>query len=238
MKKLLTIALSAVLTGVPILIMATSAWANDMAKDEDRLKDCGTVLQEILDVPSDIPQQLLDKADCVIVFPDVVKAAFLVGGSYGRGAMVCRTGANYSGPWGSPSMMALEGGSFGLQIGGEASDLVLLVMNDAGVNSILKDKVKLGTDASVAAGPTGRDLQADTTPTFRAEILSYSRSKGAFAGISLEGSTLRPDNDANARVYGRKIPARELVLNDTVKAPAAAQPFLAVLKQHTPKHVA
>lgn len=237
MKKLLTMALSAVLIGLPALIMATSAWANDEARDADRLKNCGTVLQEILDVPSDIPQQLLDKADCIIVFPSVVKAAFLVGGSYGRGAMVCRTGANYSSAWGAPSMMALEGGSFGLQIGGEASDLILLVMNDAGANSILNDKVKLGTDASVAAGPVGRDLQADTTPTFRAEILSYSRSKGAFAGISLEGSTLRPDNDANARLYGRKIPAREIVLADTVQAPPAAQGFLAVLKQHTPKHV-
>ena len=134
-------------------------------------------------------------------------------------------------------MMALEGGSFGLQIGGQATDFILLVMNDAGANSILRDKVKLGADASIAAGPKGRDLQADTTPTLRAEILSYSRSKGVFAGISLEGSTLRPDNDANARLYGRKIPAREIVLADTVQPPPAAQGFLAVLKQHTPKHV-
>lgn len=237
MKKLLTMALSGVLMGLPALIMATSAWANDEARDAERLKNCGTVLQEILDVPDDIPQQLLDKADCIIIFPDVVKAAFLVGGSYGRGAMVCRTGANYSGSWGAPSMMALEGGSFGLQIGGQATDFILLVMNDAGANSILRDKVKLGADASIAAGPKGRDLQADTTPTFRAEILSYSRSKGVFAGISLEGSTLRPDNDANARLYGRKIPAREIVLADTVTAPPDAQPFLAVLKEHTPKHV-
>lgn len=237
MKNLLTWALAAVLTGAPVLMTATSARANDKQKDEERLQNSGVVLQEILDVPEDIPHQLLDKADCVIVFPSVLKAAFLVGGQYGRGAMVCRTGAEFDGSWGAPTMMALEGGSFGLQLGGQATDFVLLVMNDAGAKSILNDKVKLGADASVAAGPKGRDLEADTTVNLRAEILSYSRTKGAFAGISLEGSTIRPDKDANRRLYGKDISAREITLAGTVKPPASAAAFLATLTRYTPKHV-
>lgn len=237
MKKLVPLALTTIFAALILSIASTSTWANDKQKDEERLQNSGIVLQEILDVPEDIPQQLLDKADCIVVFPSVVKAAFLVGGQYGRGAMVCRGGAQFDGAWGAPTMMALEGGSFGLQIGGQATDFVLLVMNDAGAKSILNDKVKLGADASVAAGPKGRDLEADTTVNFRAEILSYSRAKGVFAGISLEGSTIRPDNDANKRLYGKEIPAREIALAGNVQPPAAAQPFLTTLKQHTPKHV-
>ena len=158
---------------------------------------------EILDIPDDIPQDLLDKARCVIVFPSVVKAAFIVGGSYGRGVMTCRTHKDYTGPWGAPTMMALEGGSVGLQIGGQATDFVILVMNNRGADSVLHSKVKLGGDASIAAGPKGRDASAETDVTMRAEMLSYSRARGVFAGISLEGSTVRPDNDANKRVYGK-----------------------------------
>jgi lipid-binding SYLF domain-containing protein len=193
-------------------------------------------LKEILDVPDDIPQDLLDKADCVVVFPSVLKAAFIVGGSYGRGAMTCRKGENYNGPWGPPSMMALEGGSFGLQIGGQATDFVLLVMNDRGANGILSSKVKLGGDASVAAGPVGRDASAETDASLRAEILSYSRARGVFAGISLEGSTVRPDGDANERIYGRKIPAKDIVLHDEVPVPPSAQQMTAILNGRTPRH--
>jgi len=234
MRKFLTCLSSILLAVLPLL--AEVANASDQTKDDDRLRNCGTVLKEILDVPDDIPQDLLDKADCVVVFPSVLKAAFIVGGSYGRGAMLCRRGEDFKGPWGAPTMMALEGGSFGLQIGGEATDFVLLVMNDRGARGILASKVKLGGDASVAAGPVGRDASADTDATLRAEILSYSRARGLFAGVSLEGSTIRPDNGDNRRVYGRKIPAREIVLSGTVAVPPAAEQLIATLDAKTSKH--
>ncbi len=230
MKKALMCAM------VALLVLAAASRGDDKEKDEDRLQNCGTVLKEILDVPDDIPQDLLDKADCVVVFPSVLKAAFIVGGSYGRGAMSCRKGENYNGPWGPPSMMALEGGSFGLQIGGQATDFVLLVMNDRGANGILSSKVKLGGDASVAAGPVGRDASAETDASLRAEILSYSRARGVFAGISLEGSTVRPDGDANERIYGRKIPAKDIVLHDEAPVPPSAQQMTATLNARTPRH--
>jgi lipid-binding SYLF domain-containing protein len=168
------------------------------------------------------------------VFPSVVKAAFIVGGSYGRGVMVCRSGKDFSGPWGAPTMMALEGGSFGLQIGGQATDFVILVMNGRGAESVLHSKVKLGADASIAAGPKGRDAQAATDVTFRAEMLSYSRARGVFAGVSLEGSTLRPDNDANRRLYGRDINAEQIITESKVEAPQAARQLIAVLQKATP----
>jgi lipid-binding SYLF domain-containing protein len=231
MKKILAHAL----TGL-ILLAATPAWSDDKSKDQDRLKNCGTVLKEILDIPDDVPRDLLDKADCVVIFPSVLKAAFLVGGSYGRGAMTCRRGKNFSGSWGAPTMMALEGGSFGLQLGGEATDFVLLVMNDRGANGILSSKVKLGGDASAAAGPKGREASAETDVTLRAEILSYSRARGLFAGISLEGSTIRPDNDANERIYGRKIPAKEIALSGTTRVPLSARQLISTLNAKTPKH--
>jgi lipid-binding SYLF domain-containing protein len=212
------------------------AWAANKDKDEDRLKDCGVVLKEILNIPDDIPQGLLDKADCVVVYPSVVKAAFVVGGSYGRGAMTCRRGENFTGLWGAPTMMALEGGSFGFQIGGQATDFVLLVMNEGGARGILAGKVKLGGDASVAAGPVGRDASAETDVTLRSEILSYSRSRGLFAGISLEGSTIRPDNKANEQVYGKKLEAKQIVLSDEVKVLAAAEQLVSTLDTKTPHH--
>src|SRR5712692_9477981 len=234
MRKLLTYLSSILLAAVPLLAGVASASAQ--TKVDDRLKDSGTVLKEILDVPDSIPQKLLDKADCVVVFPSVLKAAFIVGGSDGRGAMSCRKGENFRGPWGAPTMMALEGGSFGFQIGGEATDFVLLVMNERGASGILASKVKLGGDASVAAGPVGRDASADTDATLRAEILSYSRARGLFAGVSLEGSTIRPDNGDNRRVYGRKIPARDIVLAGAVAAPPAAEQLISTLDAKTPKH--
>jgi lipid-binding SYLF domain-containing protein len=232
MKKIMfTCALSA------LMLVAVSGWADDAVKDQDRLQTSGTVLHEILNVPDDIPQDLLDKADCVVVFPSVLKAAFIVGASYGRGAMTCRMGENFNGPWGAPSMMALEGGSVGFQIGGQATDFVLLVMNDRGANGILSSKVKLGGDASVAAGPVGRDASAETDVSLRAEILSYSRARGIFAGVSLEGSTIRPDNDANARIYGEKLSAKDIVLAHETAVPPSAHSLIATLNARTPKHV-
>jgi lipid-binding SYLF domain-containing protein len=206
-------------------------------KETDRLQNCGTVLKEILDIPDDIPQDLLDKADCVIVYPSVLKAAFVIGGSYGRGAMTCRTGEHYTGPWSAPTMMALEGGSVGFQLGGQATDFVLLVMNGRGAHSILSSKVKLGADASVAAGPKGRNAQAATDVTLRAEVLSYSRARGLFAGISLEGSTVRPDNDANERIYGKKLEAESIVFKGAVAVPPAAQRLVSYLNQKSPKNL-
>ena len=205
-------------------------------KEQKRLENSGVVMQEIMNTPENIPQEVLEKADCVIVFPSVLKAAFVVGGSYGRGAMVCRTGKNFRGPWGAPAMYALEGGSIGFQIGGQATDLVLLVMNDRGASSILSSKVKLGADASIAAGPVGRDASADTDAYLRAEVLSYSRSRGLFAGVSLEGSTLRPDDDATADVYGRKLTARQIVLGGKIGVPLSGRHLVAVLQKSAPRN--
>jgi lipid-binding SYLF domain-containing protein len=203
--------------------------------EQDRLQNAGKVMQEILNVSDDIPQDLLDKARCVVVMPSVLKAAFVVGGSYGRGTMVCRTGKDFTGPWGAPAMYALEGGSVGLQIGGEATDFVFLVMNDRGAGSLLHTKVKLGADASIAAGPKGRSAAADTDAYLRAEILSYSRARGAFAGISLEGSTLRPDNDANHRLYGNTADAAAIISGADVSAPSAANDLIAALQKSSPQ---
>jgi len=202
---------------------------------QDRLENAGQVMQEILQVPDDIPRDLLDKARCVIVMPSVLKAAFVVGGSYGRGTMVCRTGKDFTGPWGAPAMYALEGGSVGLQIGGEATDFVFLVMNDRGADSLLRTKVKLGADASVAAGPKGRTASADTDAYMRSEILAYSRSRGIFAGISLEDSTLRPDGEGNRDLYGREISAAEIIRESSVQAPEAVQNLNAALQKASPE---
>src|SRR5438309_3281908 len=234
MKKITTYLMSILFVALPVL--SSPALAADHEKDEDRLKNSGIVLKEILDVPDDIPQDLLDKADCVVVFPSVLKAAFIVGGSYGRGAMSCRKVENFTGPWGAPTMMALEGGSFGFQIGGEATDFVLLVMNERGASGILSSKVKLGADASVAAGPVGRTASAETDATLRADILSYSRARGAFVGVALEGSTIRPDNGANKQIYGQEVPARQIVLSGHVAAPPSAERLISTLDSRTPKH--
>jgi lipid-binding SYLF domain-containing protein len=230
LKRVLSPLLALAMIGLPL------SAAQDK-KEADRLDNCGTVLKEILDIPDDIPQDLLDKAECVIVYPSVLKAAFVIGGSYGRGAMTCRTGEHYTGPWSAPTMMALEGGSIGFQIGGQATDFVLLVMNARGARSILSSKVKLGADASVAAGPKGRTANASTDVTLRAEVLSYSRARGLFAGISLEGSTVRPDNDANERVYGKKLEAESIVLKGAVAVPPPAQKMVAYLNRHSPKNL-
>jgi lipid-binding SYLF domain-containing protein len=205
--------------------------------EQDRLKHSGEVLSEILNMPDGVPKYWLDRAECVVIFPSVKKFAIGVGGSYGRGAMSCRGGASFTGPWGPPSMYALEGGNIGFQLGGQATDFVLLVVNTKGVSSILKSQVKLGGEASVAVGPKGRDAEAATDATMHAEILTYSRSRGLFAGISLEGSTLRQDNGANEKIYGRKITAREIVLQHMVGAPAGGRQMLAALEKASPRNL-
>jgi lipid-binding SYLF domain-containing protein len=226
-KKVLALAVAAV-TGL-------SAYGQSAQKEIDRVKDAGHVLSEIMNIPDNIPQSVIDKAYCVVVLPSVLKAAFIVGGSYGRGVMTCRGGANLDGRWGTPTMMALEGGSFGLQIGGQATDFVLLLMTSRSAHAILNSKVKLGVDASAAAGPVGRNAQAATDVTMRAEILSYSRARGLFAGISLEGSTLRADNEANKRLYGKDVTAQQIVFEHAVAPPPAASQLLAVLDKRSPK---
>jgi SH3 domain-containing YSC84-like protein 1 len=222
--------------GVSVLALAGTVFAQAMNKEQERLQNCGVVMSEIINIPDNIPQDLLVKAECVVVFPSLTKVAFGVGGSYARGAMVCRTGPHFNGPWGAPAMYALEGGSFGAQIGAEATDVVLLVMNDRGMSSILDSKVKLGGDASVAAGPKGRTASAETDAYMRAEILSYSRARGLFAGVSLEGSTIRPDNDASADVYGRKITAREIVMGGRTRTPATGRHLVNVLEKSAPRN--
>ena len=230
MRKALSILATIALVGLPL----TTGLAD--TKEQERLENCGAVLEEIMNVPDDIPANLIDKAECVVVLPSVVKFAFVFGGSYGRGAMTCRSGEHFTGPWGAPTMMALEGGSFGFQLGGQATDFVILVMNPRGATALLKNKVKLGADASAAAGPKGRYAEASTDVTLRAEMLTYSRSRGLFAGVSLEGSTLRPDNGANEEVYGKKIAATDIVLKGAVPTPASAQKLIATLTKFSPRN--
>ncbi len=228
MKKLLVVLLA--------LASAQLSFAAGNDKEVDRLKDAGQVLKEILNIPDDIPSDLLDRAECVIVMPSVVKLAIGIGGSYGRGAMVCRSGQHFTGGWSAPAMYALEGGNIGFQLGGQATDFVLLVMNPRGAESLMGSKVKLGADAAAAAGPKGRTSTAATDVAMRAEILSYSRSRGLFAGISLEGSSLRPDNGANEKLYGRKLTAKEILREGKVGTPAAAQQLDAELTKASPKN--
>lgn len=229
MRKLVAL-LTAVLMSLPVM-------AADESKEQKRLEECGQVLKEILDIPDDIPKDLLDKAECVIVIPSVKKVAIGIGGSFGRGAISCRTGEHWTGPWSAPAMFALEGANIGLQLGGQATDFVLLVMNPKGANSILGSKVKLGADASAAGGPKGRTAAAQTDIVMRAEILTYSRSRGLFAGVSLEGSTLRADNRANRKLYGRELSARNIVREQEVGVPAAGQKMVSLLSQHSPKNL-
>jgi lipid-binding SYLF domain-containing protein len=215
-----------------VLVLAAPALAQE--KERERVENAGKVMQEILNAPDGIPQSVLDKADCVVVLPSVVKFAIGIGGSYGRGVMTCRGGSDFKGKWGTPTMMALEGGSAGLQLGGQATDFILLLMSPKSASSILSSKVKLGGDASAAAGPVGRNASAETDVTMRAEILSYSRARGLFAGVSLQGSTLRPDNDANKNLYGSKMDAKDIVLKDAVQPPPSATKLLETLDKASP----
>ena len=224
------------LYGVALALLMLPVSAVAQEKEKGRLEDTGRVLTEILNIPDNIPQDLLNRAECVVVLPSVKKFAIGIGGSYGRGAMVCRSGRNFTGPWGPPAMYALEGGNIGFQLGGQATDFVLLVMNPGGARSLLKSKVKLGADASAAAGPKGRTAQAATDVVMRAEVLSYSRSKGLFAGISLEGSTLRSDGGANEKLYGRKLSATDVIAKHAVSTPAAGQQLVSVLNSKSPRN--
>ena len=236
LKRIIMLMVSATLIGLPSLIAPAQLRADNKEKDDQRLENSGTVMKEIMNIPDNIPQNLLDKAECAIVIPSVIKAAFVVGGSYGRGAMTCRSGENFNGPWSAPTMMALEGGSFGFQIGGQATDFVLLVMNERGAKAILSSKVKLGADASAAAGPKGRTAEASTDVTMRAEILSYSRARGLFAGVSLAGSTVRPDNGANSKVYKKDVSAQDIVFKGAVPVPTSGQKFISYLNKKSPKN--
>ena len=217
--------------------LATSFVSADTKAEEERLGNCSRVLKEILNIPDGIPQDLLDKAECLVAIPSVKKFAMGFGGSYGKGAMVCRSGDDFTGPWGPPAMYRLEGASIGFQLGGSATDFLLLVMNEKGAGSLLSSKVKLGADAIAAAGPKGRASEAATDAYMGAEILSYSRSKGLFAGVSLKGSTLRQDNGANEDLYGRKISAREIVLEQKVSVPSAGKSLVELLQEKSPENL-
>ena len=228
MKQIAVLSLGCLLV-LPVAI-------NAQEKEEDRVKESGQVLRDILESPDKgIPHDLVDKAECVVIYPSVKKAAFVVGGSYGRGVMTCRTGEHFTGPWSAPTMMALEGASFGFQIGGSATDFILLIMNEKGAKSVLSSKVKLGGDASAAAGPVGRTTSAETDVVMKAEILSWSRAQGLFAGVSLTGSTMRADKDANKNLYGKELTGQDIVFKHEVKAPPSASEMLAELHKISPK---
>jgi lipid-binding SYLF domain-containing protein len=229
LKRMISFLMASSLVALPLTA--------DSKKEAERLDNCGTVLKEILDIPDDIPTDLLDKAECVIVIPSVLKLAVGFSGSYGRGSMTCRTGEHFTGPWSAPAMMRLEGGGFGLQLGGQATDFVILVMNPRGAKAILKSKVKLGADAAAAAGPKGRDAAAASDVTMRAEMLTYSRSRGLFAGVSLEGSTLRQDNGANESLYGKKVSAEDIMRKGAVAVPPSGQEMIALLNKKSPKNL-
>jgi lipid-binding SYLF domain-containing protein len=220
-----------------LLAVVLALPAGAQQKENDRVRNAGVVMEEILNVPDDVPQELLDKAECVVVMPSVIKFAFVLGGNYGRGVMTCRSGRDFKGAWGAPTMMALEGGSFGAQIGGQATDYFLLVMNRRGADSILSSKVKLGAGLSAAAGPKGRDAGAATDAALRAEVLTYSRTRGLFGGAYLEGSTLRADDSANEKLYGKSISARDIVFEDMVRVPESAQALVDLLNRRSPKNL-
>ena len=218
------------------IILAFPVFAAEQTREQKRLEASGQVFKEIMDIPDGIPKDLLNKAECVIVIPSVLKFAIGFGGDFGRGAITCRTGQHFTGHWSAPALFALEGANVGLQLGGEATDFVLLVMNPKGANSILSSKVKLGADASAAAGPKGRTAAADTDIVMRAEVLSYSRSRGLFAGISLEGSTLRSDGSANKKLYGRELTAKQIVREGKVGVPASGRELVSLLNKLSPKN--
>jgi lipid-binding SYLF domain-containing protein len=225
MKKIL-------LSLVPALALALPLLAQN--READRVENAGKVMNEILNAPDSIPQSVLDRADCVAIMPSVLKFAIGIGGSFGRGVMTCRGGSDFQGPCGAPTMMRLGGASVGFQLGGQATDFVLLMMSPRSAQSILRSKVKLGADVSAAAGPVGRTASAATDVTLRAEILSYSRSRGLFGGVSLAGSTLRADNGANRSLYGKDVRAQDIVFNNAVPVPDSAKALLATLQKASP----
>ncbi|MGA3090431.1 MAG: lipid-binding SYLF domain-containing protein [Terriglobales bacterium] len=232
MKKNLLLAVLMLLCTLPV-----AAEDKKEEKVDERINQSATVMKEILGMPDGIPKDLLNRAYCVVIYPSVKKAAFIVGGSYGRGLITCRKGHGFTGSWSAPAMFALEAGSVGFQIGGQETDFVLLIMNDSGANSVMSSKVKLGGDASVAAGPVGRDAAAATDIVLKAEILSYSRAQGLFAGVSLEGSTMRSDDGANKELYGKALSAKEIVREGVVPPPPSARRLLEILRRASPRHI-
>jgi SH3 domain-containing YSC84-like protein 1 len=234
LRKVIKTTTGIFLCGLLLWVAVYGSEAGDRRKQEERLQESGKVLSEIMGMPDNIPQNLLDRAKCAVVIPNVLKAAFVVGGTFGRGAMVCRRGEDFSGTWGAPVMIGLEGASVGFQLGGESTDFVILIMNARGASSILSSKVKVGGDISAAAGPVGRTAEASTDAYMRAEMLTYSRAHGLFAGVSLDGTTLRPEGEANEALYGRKIDAKDIVRGPEPKAPEAAQRLIAQLDKASP----
>ena len=221
---------------VVVMFLACPTFAVNQSREQKRLEACGRVFKEVMDIPDGIPKDLLNKAECVVVIPSVLKLAIGIGGDFGRGAITCRTGEHFTGRWSAPALFALEGANIGFQLGGQATDFVLLVMNPKGANSIMSSKVKLGADAAAAAGPKGRTAAADTDILMRAEVLTYSRSRGLFAGISLEGSTLRSDGSANKKLYGRNLSAKEIVRQGKVGIPASGRALVSLLDKQSPKN--
>jgi SH3 domain-containing YSC84-like protein 1 len=228
MKKLISIC-------IVCLGVITSAWADSAEKEKERINASTEVLKDILEAPDKgVPMSVLDGTKCVITIPSVKKAGFIVGASYGRGVMNCRTGEDFKGPWSAPIMMATESGSVGFQIGGQETDFVILVLNSDGARAVMKSKVKLGADASIAAGPVGRTAEAATTGSMKAQMLSYSRSRGVFGGVSLSGASLRVDDDANKSLYGEKVTPQQIMKGE-VPMPAEAKPLTEELTRATEK---
>jgi lipid-binding SYLF domain-containing protein len=203
----------------------------------ERVERAAQVFKDLSNADSGLPINVLNKADCVIILPSVKKAGFIVGAQYGKGVMVCRSGANFNGHWGAPIMMQSSGGSFGFQAGGQATDFVILVMNDDGARSVMKGRAKLGAETSIAAGPVGRNAEASTTATMQAQMLSYSRAQGVFGGVSLSGTSLGPDDSDNEKLYGKKISAQEIFAG-SVHAPASATTLVSELEKSSPKNLA
>jgi lipid-binding SYLF domain-containing protein len=226
------------LTCIAILscfLVSSAVWAADNSSEEERIKASGEVIKELLNGPNGVPLNLLNKSECVIVLPSVKKAGFIIAAQYGRGVMTCRSGQNFDGSWSAPIMMQSSGGSFGLQAGGQATDFVILVMNDKGARAVLHGKAKLGADASVAAGPVGRDAEASTNAGMNAEMLSYSRAQGVFGGVSLSGTSLGPDSDANKKIYGNKVTG-EQIFSGNLQTPPAAADLLSTLQDKSPSN--
>ena len=228
-SKLLTSLLIAAFCSAPLLARADDP--------DERITEAAQVFKDLANAgDKGLPINLLNKADCVVILPSVKKAGFIVGGQYGKGVMTCRSGANFDGKWGAPIMMQSSGGSFGLQAGGQSTDFVILVMNDEGARSVMKGKAKLGAEASIAAGPVGRNAEAATTGNMQAQMLSYSRAQGVFGGVSLSGTSLGPDDGDNEKVYGKKVTGPE-IFEGSVQTPAAAQTLLAELTAKSPKNL-
>ena len=236
-RSFIEMRLALVAVAILCVVVPRFAIAADNEHEQERIKESGNVMKELTDSANGVPVSILNKSECVIVLPSVKKAGFLVAGQYGRGVMTCRGGENFDGPWSSPTMMESSGGSFGLQAGGQATDFVVLVMNDKGARALMKGKAKLGADASVAAGPVGRDAEASTNAAMSAEMLSYSRAQGVFAGVSLSGTSLGPDSGANEKIYGQKVSATDIIDGKAGPVPDSAQKLLAVLTEKSPKNV-